>query len=47
LEGSNGDLVGREFLGIVPVPLRRIRPAHEDAGDRWTVPVSGYVKFRF
>ncbi len=47
LEGNDGDLVGRDFIGLVPVPLNKIRPANNDAGDRWTVPVSGYVKFRF
>lgn len=26
---------------------RFLRPTNNDAGDRWTVPVNGYVKFRF
>jgi hypothetical protein len=28
-------------------PLRPFRPINNDSGDRWTVPVTGYVKFRF
>ncbi|MEY2546022.1 MAG: hypothetical protein QOG48_1139, partial [Verrucomicrobiota bacterium] len=26
---------------------RTVGTSNDDAGDRWTVPVNGYVKFRF
>jgi hypothetical protein len=33
--------------GLFAVPLRHFRQSNDDAGDRWTAPVTGYVKFRF
>lgn len=35
------DFEGGRFSG------RFLRPMNNDAGERWTVPVTGYVKFRF
>jgi hypothetical protein len=34
-------------FGATGVPLRAFRDANNDSGDRWTAPVTGYVKFRF
>lgn len=36
----------REFSGA-PVRTSRIQSANDDVADRWTVPVTGYLKFRF
>jgi hypothetical protein len=33
--------------GLFDVPLRPFRQSNDDAGDRWTAPVTGYVKLRF
>jgi hypothetical protein len=35
------------FDTLFAVPLRAFRPSNDDAGDRWSVPVTGYLKFRF
>ena len=49
LEQSDSDLRRASFT--VPngptIPLRFATPSNDNAGDRWTVPVTGYVKFRF
>ena len=39
----------RDFVnfGITSVPRRAFRQANDDSGDRWTAPVTGYLKFRF
>ena len=36
----------RSFLGT-PVSTTRFRTVNDDVADRWTVPVTGYLKFRF
>jgi hypothetical protein len=33
--------------GVAGVPLKPFAASNNDVGERWTVPVNGYVKFRF
>ena len=48
LDQNDNDFRGFvDFAGIFAVPLRHFRQSNDDAGDRWTAPVTGYVKFRF
>jgi hypothetical protein len=45
---NDSDLKGLRFFDDeFATPLRSFRPVNDNAGDRWTVPVTGYVKFRF
>lgn len=48
LSQDDSDLHGPRFFdNLFHVPLGPLRPINDNAGDRWTVPVTGYVKFRF
>jgi hypothetical protein len=48
LDDNDNDYKGLSvFDGLFAVPLRPFRPSNDDVGDRWSVPVTGYVKFRF
>jgi opacity protein-like surface antigen len=48
LEDNDNDYRGlAAFDGLFAVPLRAFRESNDDAGDRWSVPVTGYLKFKF
>jgi hypothetical protein len=48
LNQDNSDFHQQRFFdGVVRSSLIPFRPVNDNAGDRWTVPVTGYVKFRF
>ncbi len=48
LSDDDRDLSRQGFrFGSTFVPTNFATPSNNDSGDRWTVPVTGYVKFRF
>jgi hypothetical protein len=47
LDQNDDDFRDFAVIGLDAVPRRHFRDANNDAGDRWTAPVTGYLKFRF